>query len=183
MPAPYDGGCICGAIRYRVDEEPLTLYACHCTDCQRHTGTSFALSMAVRRRTFEVVAGSPHEYAVTVDGGHVRHGRFCGACATRLWAEPARLRRSSCDRGRSTTDVVAPVAHICPNAQPWVSFGDDAVRFDAQPPDGRTLSSLRAQNAPTHDQAGGEYDSRTITSGFTRNAPSIALYGAIPKSG
>ena len=39
---------------YRVAEEPLTLYACHCTDCQRHSGTSFALSMVVRRRTFEL---------------------------------------------------------------------------------------------------------------------------------
>ena len=35
MPLPYTGRCICDAIHYRLTEEPLTLYACHCTDCQK----------------------------------------------------------------------------------------------------------------------------------------------------
>ena len=151
MPAPYDGGCLCGAIRYRVGEEPLTLYACHCKDCQRHTGTSFALSMAVRRRTFEVVAGSPRAYAVPVDGGHVRHGRFCGDCATRLWGEPQRLPDVIILRPGTLDDTtwVAPVAHIwVRSAQPWMSFSDDAVRFDAQPPDARTLVELWRERHP-----------------------------------
>ena len=43
MPAPYHGGCLCGLIRYRVADEPLTLYVCHCTDCQRRTGSAFCL--------------------------------------------------------------------------------------------------------------------------------------------
>jgi len=33
MPLPYTGRCLCDATRYRVTEEPLTLFACHCTDC------------------------------------------------------------------------------------------------------------------------------------------------------
>ena len=48
-----DGGCFCGEIRYRFVGDPLTLYACHCTDCQRETGASFVLSMVRRTRAFE----------------------------------------------------------------------------------------------------------------------------------
>lgn len=47
MSAAYMGGCLCGAIRYRVLSEPLTVHACHCTDCQRRAGSAFALSMFV----------------------------------------------------------------------------------------------------------------------------------------
>jgi hypothetical protein len=144
MPAPYDGGCVCGAIRYRVGEEPLTLYACHCTDCQRHTGTSFALSMVVRRRSFEVIVGTPRTYAVTVEGGHVRRGRFCDACGTRLWGEPARLPEVLVLRPGTLDDTtwLVPVAHIWTrSAQPWMSFGD-AARFETQPPDPRALVEL-----------------------------------------
>jgi hypothetical protein len=150
MPAPYDGGCICGAIRYRVGDEPLTIYACHCTDCQRHTGTSFALSMPVRRRTFTVVAGSPREYSVPVEGGHVRHGRFCAECGTRLWGEPLRLPDVIILRPGTLDDTrwVTPVAHIWTrSAQPWVSFGD-GVQFETQPPDGKTLVELWRERHP-----------------------------------
>jgi hypothetical protein len=45
MRAPYSGHCLCGAIRFQVNSEPLTFYAGHCTDCQRRTGTAFALSL------------------------------------------------------------------------------------------------------------------------------------------
>ena len=54
---PQRGACLCGALVYSLGEEPLTLYACHCTDCQRQAGSSFALSMIVRRATLEVVVG------------------------------------------------------------------------------------------------------------------------------
>jgi len=53
--APYLGQCLCGAVRYRVHREPLAVYACHCTDCQRRTGSAFAMSMIVRPEDLELV--------------------------------------------------------------------------------------------------------------------------------
>ena len=50
---PQHGGCLCGDLRYSLAEDPLTLYVCHCTDCQRQTGSSFALSMLVRLEALE----------------------------------------------------------------------------------------------------------------------------------
>jgi len=46
--APYLGHCLCGNVRHRVDLEPLMVYACHCTECQRRTGSAFAISMIDR---------------------------------------------------------------------------------------------------------------------------------------
>jgi len=46
MVAPYTGGCQCGQIRYEIRAEPLTLYACHCKECQT---SAFGMSMPVPR--------------------------------------------------------------------------------------------------------------------------------------
>jgi len=138
MTAPYDGGCVCGAVRYRLTGEPLTLYACHCTECQRHSGSSFALSMPVRRSALEVVHGTPRQYDVVVARGVRRRGRYCEACGTRLWGEPVHLPTMYVVRPGTLDDTtwLDPVAHLwMRSAQPWVIVSDDVLRFDTQPPD------------------------------------------------
>jgi len=135
---------MCGAVRYRLTEEPLTLYACHCTDCQRHTGTSFALSMIVRREALQLVHGEPRAYAVAVPGPP-RRGKFCGECATRLWGEPARFPHIVVLRPGTLDDTtwLDPVAHIwMRSAQPWVSVPTGALTFETQPQDPMALINL-----------------------------------------
>jgi len=44
---PLCGGCPCGAVRFAVKAMPLLVYACHCGECQRASGSSFGLSMPV----------------------------------------------------------------------------------------------------------------------------------------
>ncbi len=151
MRVPLDGGCTCGAIRYRAGEEPLTLYACHCMDCQRYSGTSFALSLVVRRRSFEVVRGTPHGYEVTVADGHVRRGKFCGDCATRLLGEPLRLPDIIVIRPGTLDDTswLDPVAHLWTrSAQPWVQIPANATAFETQPADTRELVRLWRERHP-----------------------------------
>jgi len=145
MPAPYDGGCICGAIRYRVTDEPLTLYACHCTDCQRHFGSSFGLSMIVSRTALQLLQGHPKKYAVALPGGLQRHGKFCGECATRLWGEPVKFPQVVVVRPGTLDDTtwLDPVAHIWTrSAQQWVVFPNDALTFETQPEDPLALVNL-----------------------------------------
>ena len=49
LPAfPVEGGCVCGAVRYRLSGRPRTLYACYCHDCQRFSGGAHSMSMPVR---------------------------------------------------------------------------------------------------------------------------------------
>jgi len=148
MSALYEGGCVCGAIRYRLNGEPLTLYACHCTDCQALGGGAFRLSMPALRRTVEVTQGALERASYTPVGGAPKHGSRCAACSTWLWGEPARLPqvvilRPGTLRDRSWLD---PVAHIwVSSAQPWVRIPEGALVFQKQPPD--DLELVRAWKA------------------------------------
>ncbi len=142
MPKLYDGGCLCGAIRYRLSDEPLSVYACHCTDCQRQTGTSFALSMIMRRSALDLLQGEPRRYAVTVAGGHEKHGAFCATCATRLWGEPSKFPRVVVIRPGTLDDAtwIRPIAHIWTrSAQPWVAIPEGTLTFETQPEDPMAL--------------------------------------------
>jgi len=73
---PVEGGCRCGQVRFRISASPLLTMACHCTGCQRMTGSAFSLSAAYPTAGFEVTAGEP-----VVGGlhGDVRH-MFCPHC-------------------------------------------------------------------------------------------------------
>ena len=44
---PLEGGCQCGAVRYAISAAPLTLYCCHCTECQAQSSSAFGMSMLV----------------------------------------------------------------------------------------------------------------------------------------
>ncbi len=121
MTAPYAGGCLCGAIRYRLSAEPLTLYACHCTDCQRQTGSSFNLSMLVPRPALELLKGKPARYRVALPGDRSWHGAFCADCSARLWSEPVKVPQISTLRPGTLDDTswLRPVGHIW-KAEPGV---------------------------------------------------------------
>lgn len=138
MPASHDGGCLCGAIRYRLEAEPLTLYACHCTDCQRHTAAAYGLSMPVPREALHVLRGEPARYEAQLEGGRVWHGCFCGRCATRLWSEPQRMPQLANLRPGTLDDTrwLSPVAHIWTrSAQPGVVIPEGVLRYEQQPQD------------------------------------------------
>jgi hypothetical protein len=141
----YDGGCLCGSVRYRLCAEPLTSYVCHCTDCQRRTGSAFALSLIVPAQAIEVVRGTPTRYSATLADGRTKHGQMCAACGTRLWGEP-RLHQAIRVLQPGTLDepsLFPPVAHIWTrSALPWVVFPDGVALFPEQPEEPSQLARL-----------------------------------------
>lgn len=85
---PLEGGCRCGAVRFRVTEPPLIECACHCRGCQRMSSSAFSLTAICAASGFEVTKGSP------VIGGlrdpELQHF-FCGDCMTWMFTRPAML--------------------------------------------------------------------------------------------
>ncbi len=157
MAAPYEGGCLCGLTRYRLTDEPLTLYACHCTDCQRRTGSAFALSMVVLKTALQLLQGDPRAYAVTTDGIQ-RRGRFCGECSTRLWGEPPKLPQIVVVQPGTLDDTtwLRPIGHIWTRSrQPWVSIPNDTVNFERQPDDPMVMVKAWQDRATRERPAGG----------------------------
>jgi hypothetical protein len=79
-----EGGCACGETRYKFSGDPLTCYACHCSDCQRRSGAAFTLTIMAERSAVKVVDGAPVGYE---KGPFAFHN--CPTCGSRLWAEYA----------------------------------------------------------------------------------------------
>ena len=108
---PMTGGCQCGAIRYEITSFPLLLYTCNCTDCQRQTGSAFALNMPVRFADFRILQGEPNGWHHTSPNGTPVISRFCGNCGTRLYGERAgRPETISLRAGTLETSWLVPVS-------------------------------------------------------------------------
>ncbi len=143
---PQRGMCLCGAVEYSLNEDPLTLYACHCTDCQRQTGSSFALSMIVRREALEVVSGQPDQYSVEMADGRLKQAHFCSRCSTRLWGPSSVAGLAVLEPGTlDDTSWLNPIGHIWTrSAQPWVVIPDSELSFSEQPEEEGSLALVRA---------------------------------------
>ena len=154
MTPPYTGRCFCEAVQYHITGEPLTFYACHCTDCQKRSGSAFGLSMWVNRSAIEVTHG---DAALQISLGHhdrLRHGRVCIQCHTRLWSEPENRPQLAVVRPGTldNTSWLRPVAHVwTKSAQAWFEFPAGVVRYATQPDDLMELVQLwrdRTARAP-----------------------------------
>ena len=84
-PIALDGGCLCGKVRFRAHQAPLRTLACHCTFCQRMTGTSFYSESLFPMSAVEFTAGAVRRYAHTSDGsGKQVYVEFCADCGSTL---------------------------------------------------------------------------------------------------
>ena len=85
MPAPYTGGCQCGKIRYLLKDEPLRLYACHCTVCQQQSGSAFGMSMVMDKESVEI-KGKLKIFVRTAESASKITSFFCPECGNRIYA-------------------------------------------------------------------------------------------------
>jgi hypothetical protein len=84
---PWDGGCLCGGIRFRVSAPPILTMACHCTGCQKLSASAFSLTIVVPSAGFEIVKGEP-----VVGGMHGIHRQlYCPHCKNWMFTHPQGL--------------------------------------------------------------------------------------------
>lgn len=136
MDFPVLGGCQCGAVRYQLKASPLSVYNCHCKDCQRYSGAAWSMSMVVRDEDFEAT-GETAVYERVADSGNVIRMHFCARCHGWMWNEPA---NRGIKVGRAGTlddmDWAEPVGNIWTSSKPaWVKIDPDLVNFEKGPAD------------------------------------------------
>jgi len=78
------GGCLCGAIRYEIDQPILGETVCHCKNCQRQGGSAFSAIVAVRAAALKLT-GDPKLYVDHGDSGAEVHRYFCAACGSPIY--------------------------------------------------------------------------------------------------
>ena len=81
---PLTGACLCGEVRFVVSAVPRGLIYCHCTRCQRRTGTAFSVSAVAQPRSVAVIAGQEHIRTYEPASGF--HKQFCARCGSQLFA-------------------------------------------------------------------------------------------------
>ncbi len=134
---PLEGGCQCGAVRYKVTGEPIVFYLCHCRECQRHTSSAFGESLRVSSGDVEIVGDVSTSWRLA-ESGRRRFGHFCPDCGVRLvhgsdGSEEVNIKAGTLD----DTSWLWPAGHIWTgSAQRFMRFASDELVFEAQPDDG-----------------------------------------------
>ncbi len=135
---PLSGGCPCEAVRFQVTAMPLLVYACHCTECQRWSGSAFSLSMPVKADSFSLTRGQTQHFRRTGASGVESTYRFCGNCGGRVYGQrSARPEIISVRAGTlDDTSWLRPIAHVyMRSAQAWERIPNNAECFEIMPSD------------------------------------------------
>lgn len=81
----HSGGCVCGAVRFKAIGEPSRVTVCHCTWCQRRTGTAFGVEAVFDQSQVEVVGDTIARYRhVSDESGRWLDIEFCNRCGGNL---------------------------------------------------------------------------------------------------
>ena len=101
-----EGGCSCGAVRYRLTSDPLITHCCHCLNCQRQTGSAFVINTLIEADRVELLAGVPEPVPVPRDDGSMQTIHRCPTCHVAVYSEYGRPGCASSSRhaGRSVVD-------------------------------------------------------------------------------
>lgn len=136
MDEVQEGGCQCGQLRYRFEGAPLAIAVCHCTECQRQSGSAFGMSLLVPQNSFQLIAGEVRDFTRSSDSGRRVRCVFCPSCGTRIYHDPAyaqgilNIKPGTLD----DTSWLLPTVHVWTRSkQPWVTIPDGAKCFEQQP--------------------------------------------------
>ncbi len=125
-----EGGCTCGAVRYRLTAAPMYVHCCHCTWCQRETGAAFALNAIVEAPCVELLSGSLEATGLPSASGNGQVLQRCDNCRVVVWSHYAGAGDKVNFVRVGTMDdpsLAPPDIHIYTSTkQPWVTLNDGA---------------------------------------------------------
>ena len=85
MTTRHEGGCVCGSVRYVTQGEPLRVTVCHCTWCQRRTGSAFAVEPIFNEEQVKISGGPLTRYRhISDESGRWLDLEFCARCGTNI---------------------------------------------------------------------------------------------------
>ena len=132
---PLTGGCLCGGVRFRVDAPLVVATYCHCTRCQRRTGTAASAQARIQPGSLTVTQGEELIRTYAPPDGFPK--LFCGACGSALWSRSpddpdimsVRLGAFDSDPG-----IRPSLRQFVAYAAAWEDIPDDGLpRYDERP--------------------------------------------------
>jgi hypothetical protein len=129
-PVPCEGGCACGGVRYRLESRPLFVNCCHCSWCQRESGSAFAVNAMIEADRVTILTGMPETVLTPSASGKGQKIVRCPQCKVAVWSHYGTgndfisfVRVGTLDRAAE----FPPDAHIFVSTrQPWVVLPEGA---------------------------------------------------------
>ena len=123
------GGCACGAVRYVVNGETEILHNCHCTACQRTSGSAFNTCCYFREDTIRILSGEMTTYTRITEYGRKIDFHFCKVCGTTVvWEPEARpgMRGLAGGTFDDTSWIKNPWNIWCDSKQDWYQLPEES---------------------------------------------------------
>jgi hypothetical protein len=133
MSESLEGGCFCGAVRYRLTSAPMFVNCCHCRDCQRQTGSAFAINALIETDRIVMLSGELEPVAMPTESGRPHDIYRCRVCRTALWSDYGGRPALRFVRAVTLDDPSAapPNVHIFTRSKlPWVVLPKDVPAVD-----------------------------------------------------
>lgn len=127
----YEGGCLCGSVRYRVDAKPINSRICHCRLCQKAIGAAF--NARVLFSIDDVTLDGP---VATVNSSPELERGYCPLCGATVFSRRAAAGIIGLTCGSlDEPSLFKPEMHIfTASRQPWVRLDDDLPQYEGAPP-------------------------------------------------
>lgn len=139
----YRGSCLCGAVKYEIDESPPRVAHCHCSMCRKFHGAAYATIAGISRSKFRLVAGDDALKGYTASNGTTR--TFCRHCGSSLMFHTPRAPDDIIEIALGTVDSDIPVkpnAHIfVDSSASWTEITDDLPQYT----EGRNSARVKSE--------------------------------------
>ena len=131
----HEGGCLCGDVRFEISGPPMIVHACHCTRCQRRSGSVVGVNLWIEESRVRVLSGEIAMHGKHADeNGQTSEGWRCAKCGFGLWTIYHSAPKGSLFSRVGALDepsTFPPDVHICTRSkQPWVTIPDDVPSFE-----------------------------------------------------
>lgn len=135
--AGIEGGCNCGAVRYRLSGKTLGVAACHCTNCRKQSGSAFSVNLVVKAADMSVDGPLAQYSDRATESGQAVQREFCGACGSPIRSVQTAMPQIAVVKVGTLDhpEHFAPKVHIWTrSAVPWANIPEDAITFEKGPP-------------------------------------------------
>jgi hypothetical protein len=130
----FTGGCICGAIRYECDVEPIMMFKCHCRDCQHVSGGGYVPVLLFPRNGLRITKGSLKLHVTeSMRGGEHQRG-FCTSCGSRISGGMSASAIGIAAGSLDDPSLFQPTMDIhTADAQAWDLLDPASMKFEGYP--------------------------------------------------
>ncbi|MEW5009280.1 MAG: GFA family protein [Cycloclasticus sp.] len=131
------GQCLCGSIQYEISEAPIITAACHCSHCQKASGSAYSLNICVAESGFSIHGETQRCYVDQGDSGLAVKRYFCHQCGSPLYTQADAMPGIMIVKAGTLDDTSGfkPAANIwCDSRMAWLTQEQKILDFAKMPP-------------------------------------------------